>query len=138
MWKKEQEPEVQHPCRQQCEEQREEQQREKSNRQRKQPSSKKPDEVKDLAEMMKDLKIFQLEKQLTELAKVNQRNRQQINQDQQVEKGQNLKALPFCLPNQYGNRYYPNVMVHITKRTDVGTLMLLLVMLPVQALRVQL
>ena len=104
MWKKEQEPEVQHPFQQQ----REEQEREKSNRQRKQLSSKKPDEVEDLAEMMKNLKIFQLEKQVAELARVNQRNRQQTNQDQQAEKEQNSTALPFSPPNQYGNRYYPN------------------------------
>ena len=74
----------------------------------KQPSSKKPDEVEDLAEMMKDLKIFQLEKQLAELTRANQRNYQQTNQDQQAEKGQNSTALPFYPPNQYGNRYYPN------------------------------
>ena len=51
----------------------------------------------DLANMMKDLKIFELEKQLFELAKVGQ----------QAEKGQIPMSLLFYPPNQYGNRYYP-------------------------------
>src|SRR5258706_7507093 len=91
-------------------------QRKKEQERKKEPKKRaeeRKDNVDDLAEMMKDLKIFQLEKQLAELAKASlqanqsQANQRQADQSQAGQRGQNPTALPYYPPNQYGNRQYP-------------------------------
>ena len=62
---------------------------EKKEQEKKKKADNKKNNMDDLADMMKDLKIFQLEKQLSKLAKASQ----------QVVKGQNPTALPFYPPN---------------------------------------
>src|SRR5258705_11495409 len=72
-------------------------QRKKEQEKKKEPKKRaeeRKDNIDNLAEMMKDLKVFQLEKQLAELAEAGQRE-------------QNPMALPYYPPNQYGNRQYP-------------------------------
>src|SRR5258706_7020292 len=91
-------------------------QRKKEQERKKEPKKRaeeRKDNVDDLAEMMKDLKIFQLEKQLAELAKASlqanqsQADQRQADQSQAGQRGQNPTALPYYPPNQYGNRQYP-------------------------------
>ena len=59
-------------------------------------------QVEDLANMMKDLKIYQLEvqkridDQLAEIKKSNTRGK--------TKEGLSLNAVPYIPPNQYGNR----------------------------------
>src|SRR5258706_6301777 len=63
----------------------------------------KKDEVDNLTDMMKDLKIFQLEKKLEEqLAEISANKGEQTQQS-----SLRPEALPYLSPNQYGNRQWP-------------------------------